>query len=140
MAILRIILFVSFLAALVFSNGCGSARTASTPDNPDNVSGSAGEPVTATEEGAEGLAPELLERLRNEKWTGDLGGLVERRYVRALVLYNKTNFFYEGPQARGVSYEGLMEFEKFLNNKLNTGQKKIYMVFIPVTREEGLQR
>jgi membrane-bound lytic murein transglycosylase MltF len=66
--------------------------------------------------------------------------LVERRYIRALVLYNKTSFFYDGPQPRGLSYEALKEFEKFLNAKLNTGKQPVHMVFIPVTREDGLKR
>jgi len=84
--------------------------------------------------------PTILDRLRTEKWTGDINGMVERRYIRALVLYNKTSFFYDGPQPRGISYEGLKEFEKFLNQKLNTGSKPLQMVFIPVTRDEGLKR
>jgi len=66
--------------------------------------------------------------------------MVERRYIRALVLYNKTGFFYDGPQPRGISYEALIEFEKFLNKKLNTGNKPVRMVFLPVTREEMAKR
>jgi membrane-bound lytic murein transglycosylase MltF len=64
----------------------------------------------------------------------------ERRYIRALVLYNKTNFFFDGAQPRGVTYEMLKEFEKFLNTKLDTGNKPINIIFIPVTRTEGLKR
>src|SRR5436190_14220641 len=82
----------------------------------------------------------VLDRLRNEIWKGDLDGLVERRYIRALVLYNRTSFFYDGPQPRGAAYEALKEFEKFLNTKLNTGKKPVYIVFIPVTHEEGFKR
>ena len=67
--------------------------------------------------------PSVLDRLKNEHWTGDIHGMLERRYIRALVLYNKTNFFYDGPQPRGITYEALKEFEKFLNEKLNTGNK-----------------
>jgi membrane-bound lytic murein transglycosylase MltF len=82
----------------------------------------------------------FLDRVRNEKWNGDIKGLLERRYIRAIVLYNKTNFFYDGPQPRGITYEALKGFEKFLNQKLQTGDKPIHMVFIPVTRTEGLKR
>src|SRR5262249_3920511 len=64
----------------------------------------------------------------------------ERRYIRALVLYNKTNFFYDGPQPRGITYEALKEFEKFLNKKLDTGDKPIHMIFLPVSREDGIKR
>ena len=86
------------------------------------------------------IDPSLLERIKNEHWTGDIDGMRERRYIRALVLYNKTNFFYDGPQPRGITYEALKEFEKFLNTKLNTGDKPVHMVFIPVSREEGIRR
>ena len=34
----------------------------------------------------------------------------------------------------------LKEFETFLNKKLNTGDKKVPIVFIPVSRTEGAAR
>jgi hypothetical protein len=34
----------------------------------------------------------------------------------------------------------LKEFERFLNKKLNTGKQPVYMVFLPVTRDEGIKR
>lgn len=88
----------------------------------------------------ETVDPSILDRLKNERWTGDIDGMLQRRYIRALVLYNKTNFFYDGPQPRGITYEALKEFEKFLNEKLNTGNKPVHLVFIPVSLEEGLNR
>jgi membrane-bound lytic murein transglycosylase MltF len=78
--------------------------------------------------------------MKNEKWKGDLNGMVERRFIRALVFYNKTNFFYDGPQARGISYEAMKEFEKFVNEKLNTGKNPVHVVFLPVTRGDAMQR
>jgi membrane-bound lytic murein transglycosylase MltF len=86
------------------------------------------------------IDPSIVDRLKQEHWTGDLDGMLERRYIRALVLYNKTNFFYDGPQPRGITYEALKEFEKFLNAKLNTADKPVHLIFIPVTPEEALQR
>jgi len=80
------------------------------------------------------------ERIRNEKWTGDIQGMRERRVIRAIVLYDKTNFFYDGPQPRGITYDRLKSFETFLNKKLNTGDKPIYIAFIPVTRTEAKKR
>lgn len=82
----------------------------------------------------------LLDRIRNEKWRGDIDEMVKRRYIRALVFYNKTNFFFDGPQPRGITYEALKEFEKFLNKKLHTGDQPVHIVFIPVTRDEALKR
>lgn len=89
---------------------------------------------------AENIDPSILDRLKNEHWTGDIDGMLERRYIRALVLYNKTNFFYDGPQPRGITYEALKEFEKFLNAKLNTANKPVNLIFIPVSPEEALKR
>ena len=41
-------------------------------------------------------------------WTGDLDGMVERRAIRAMVVYNSTNFFFdEEARARGISHEFL---------------------------------
>lgn len=134
-----------FLAAttifflLVFGQSCGSNT------QPENQAATAEPQAVLSETATEEQPPAeidstLLERLRTEKWTGDIDGMVERRYIRALVLYSKTGFFYDGPQPRGISYEGLKEFEKFLNKKLNTGNKPVQIVFLPVTREEGLKR
>src|SRR5689334_5408540 len=47
----------------------------------------------------------FLNRVKTEKWTGDIDGMRERRFIRALVFYNKTNFFFDGPQPRGITYE-----------------------------------
>ena len=82
----------------------------------------------------------IVDNVRNERWTGDIAGMLQRRYIRALVIYNKTTFFYDGPRTRGISYDSLVEFEKFLNKKLDTGKEPIHIIFIPVTREEAFKR
>lgn len=88
---------------------------------------------------AEPLDPSLLERVRRERWTGDLDGMVGRRYVRALVTYNRSYYFYDNGEARGISYEGLKEFEKYLNRKLGVGNRQVSVIFIPVQRGDLLQ-
>src|SRR5688572_26202567 len=123
--------------ALVIGSACS---TVSAPQNASADTATSTEPSENTTVPTPELDPSLLDRLKTEKWTGDLGGLLERRYIRALVLYNKTDFFYDGPQERGATYEGLKEFEKFLNSKLRTGDKPINMVFIPVSRDEMRKR
>jgi membrane-bound lytic murein transglycosylase MltF len=103
--------------------------------------GDATQPVNqvASEEPPEPVDPSIVERIKREKWTGDLSGMAERRYVRALVSYNRTYYFYDGAEAKGISYEGLREFEKFLNRKLNTGKHPIGIIFVPVQRGELIQ-
>jgi membrane-bound lytic murein transglycosylase MltF len=135
----EIFIVISFCFALLFCQSCGSTGRQENTANAEQTAAVQPEAI-ASEEPPPPVDPTLMERLRNEKWKGDLDGLLERRYIRALVLYSKTGFFFDGPQPRGISYEGLKEFEKFLNQKLNTGNKPLYLVFIPVNREDGLKR
>ena len=86
-------------------------------------------PVSAGEEFAPGL---------EEKWTGDFDGMAERRTIRALVVYNKMMFFLDGGRTRGATHDGLIEFEKFVNEKLKTGTLKVRVIFLPVTRDRLL--
>ena len=71
-----------------------------------------------------------------EKWTGDLDGMVERGYIRALVVPSKTSYFLDGAQQRGITYEAMREFERFVNEKLGRPKRTIHVVFIPVRRDE----
>jgi membrane-bound lytic murein transglycosylase MltF len=93
-------------------------------------------PVNAPTESPD---PSLLEHVKRERWAGDLDGMVERRYIRALVTYNRSYYFYDEGEARGISYEALKEFEKFLNRKLGTGNRQVGVLFIPVPRGNLLQ-
>ena len=70
-----------------------------------------------------------------QKWTGDFDGMIERRFIRALVVFSKTNYYLDGPQTRGATYEGMKEFEKQINKKLKRGHLKVHIAFIPVSRD-----
>jgi membrane-bound lytic murein transglycosylase MltF len=128
----------NLLALLLSVIIIGACKTA--PQQSAQTSAPVASPADTPKDAAENIDPSILDRLKNEHWTGDIDGLLERRYIRALVLYNKTNFFYDGPQPRGITYEALKEFEKFLNGKLNTGNKPVHLIFIPVSPEEALKR
>lgn len=134
----RLVAACGLCVVLITVQACTKTTETGTPSNAQQTS--TPKPETQVSEAAANIDPSLLDRIKNEHWTGDIEGMRERRYIRALVLYNKTNFFYDGPQPRGITYEALKEFEKFLNNKLNTGDKPIHMVFLPVSREEGIRR
>lgn len=69
---------------------------------------------------------------------GDLDLLIKHRVIRALVAYSKTNYFLDGVRERGVTYEALKQFEKFLNQKLKKRHLKIHVVMIPVARDQLL--
>jgi membrane-bound lytic murein transglycosylase MltF len=71
-----------------------------------------------------------------EPWKGDLDGMIERRTIRALVVFNKTNFFLDGLTTRGITYDALMEFENYLNEELKRKHLKLHVITIPVTRDQ----
>jgi membrane-bound lytic murein transglycosylase MltF len=72
----------------------------------------------------------------HKNWTGDFDGMVKRRVIRALVPYSKTFYFVDRAVQRGLSYEVTQLLEADINKKLKTGNVRIHVVCIPVTRGE----
>jgi membrane-bound lytic murein transglycosylase MltF len=70
-----------------------------------------------------------------EPWYGDLDGMIERRVVRAVVPFGGYQFYYQDGLPRGASWELLQRLEQHLNDKLNRGNVKVYVVAIPVSRD-----
>lgn len=79
--------------------------------------------------------PEALRGIANKQFSGDLDGMISRRLIRAGVPFNRTFYFIDGGQQRGLSYEYLMLFEEQLNKKLGTGHLKVHVVILPLSRE-----
>lgn len=80
---------------------------------------------------------DLLKYL-NTPWTGDLDGMRNRRYIRVLVTYSRTNFFLDGAATRGITTEAFKAFEDWLNVRLKSKAYPIHVAFVPVKREELL--
>ncbi|UCD36303.1 MAG: lytic transglycosylase F [Nitrospiraceae bacterium] len=72
------------------------------------------------------------------QWTGDLDGMVKRNRIRVLVPYSKTFYFLDGPHQRGLTYDSLMEFEKYLNKHLKRKTITVRVVIIPTKRNQLL--
>ena len=75
-------------------------------------------------------------KLLDQKWTGDFDEMVKRRLIRALVTFSKTNYFLDGFDKGGVTYEVLRKFEKYINKKLKRKHLKIHLLVIPVARDQ----
>jgi membrane-bound lytic murein transglycosylase MltF len=75
------------------------------------------------------------ELLKNTIFTGDFDKMNSRHIIRALVVYNDMFYFFDQGHTRGMSYEGMKIFEKFVNKKLKKGTIKIRVFFIPTTRD-----
>jgi membrane-bound lytic murein transglycosylase MltF len=80
------------------------------------------------------LPPEEI--LRSENWNGDLQQIPDRGYLRVLVAHNKTFFFLDKGQPRGITYEAFQRFERHLNRALGNPNPKVQIVYIPVRRDE----
>ena len=76
----------------------------------------------------------------NEPFFGDFDAMLERGVIRALVTYNHTHYFLDGPEQRGIAYESLQLFQKHLNEKHKTGDRPIQIFIIPVSRDQLLPR
>ena len=109
----------------------GATATASTPtasaQQDDEPLPEVGSPYDALPEGARGLL--------DQAFTGDLDAMVKRRIVRAGVTFNRTHYFIDRGQQRGVAYESLMNFEEALNSHLKTGNLKVHVAIVPLPRD-----
>ena len=120
-------------------SAAGSQPSATTPASPQT------EASKSADSGAQAPAPEdsapddhaVATMLK--PWTGDLDGMVERRYVRMLVTFSKTNYFLDGPVQRGATYDGAKLFEQFLNDRLKSKTIKLHIAFIPVSRDKLME-
>lgn len=74
----------------------------------------------------------LMDRI-HQRWTGDFDEIrKKRRVIRVLVSYNSTNFFVVQGQPRGLEYELLHQYERFLNKGVLKLDGKTYVAFISV--------
>jgi len=72
----------------------------------------------------------------SKPWTGDLDGMIKRRAIRVLTVYNKTNFFIEKGNPHGSTYDAIKAFETELNKSRRTKSLSVHCVFIPTARED----
>ena len=92
----------------------------------------AGPVADASEKKAPSPQDVKLNRIR----VGDFDGMVKDRLIRVLVVHSKTFYFLDGGRQRGLSYDLLREFEKFVNKKYKTKTLKVGVVFFPVPRDK----
>jgi membrane-bound lytic murein transglycosylase MltF len=101
-----------------------SAATAATPDQPI--------PDTASPLDA---VPEGIRSILDKPFTGDFDEMVKRRAIRVGVTFNRTHYFIDKGQERGLTYEALKLFESDLNKDLKTGNLKLHVVIVPMSRD-----
>ena len=83
------------------------------------------------------VATTELQKL-NKPATGDIDEITERRFVRALVAYNRTTYFIDGKQQKGIAYDSLVEFENWLRNESADRNRGLKVAIIPTARDRLL--
>jgi membrane-bound lytic murein transglycosylase MltF len=72
----------------------------------------------------------------HKPFTGDFDEMVKRRAIRVAVTFNRTHYFIDRGQERGITYEALKSFESDLNTELKTGNLKVHVVIVPLSRDQ----
>ncbi len=135
---LRRLLPVLCVCSLLLLAGCGKKQEANAPAKPES---SAATPQQAPAQEASATVSEddppppnsMMLPLNFDKHTGDLDEMVKRRNIRAIVMINPVSFFYDQGQPKGVMYEAMEEFQRFVNQKMKVGNPGIKVSFMPVT-------
>ena len=143
------------LLALACLAACDSDRAPAESAVPDDapepaIEGQSGDQEPAAD-GQEGAQPAYLAvddgpsvgdilplpfRVIWEPWHGDFEGMVERRIVRAVVPFGGYQFYYEDGFPKGASYDLLQRLESHINTELGRRNIKVYVVVIPVSRDQ----
>jgi len=72
----------------------------------------------------------------DKPFTDDFDAMVKRRAIRVAVTFNRTHYFIDKGQERGLTYEALKSFETDLNTDAKTGNLKIHVVIVPMSRDQ----
>ena len=67
---------------------------------------------------------------------GDLPEIRKRKVIRALVTYNRTDFFFYRGNAKGIQVEFLDAYAKFLNKGIRREENRVHVTYIPVPFNE----
>ena len=124
----------TFLTAIAITAAIGMACKQPAPSTAAAPPQSAAPAPTENRADDEPGAPDEATMLRD--WDGDLDGMVERRYIRVLCTFNRTNYFLDKAEQRGVTYEAGKLFEAFLNKRLGMKTVKVHVAFSPVRRDQ----
>lgn len=82
------------------------------------------------------VLPEGVRAIASQAFTGDFDQMVKRRLIRVGVVVNRTFYFVDHGEQRGVAYEMGRAFEEHVNRKLKTNPgTKVNVFFVPLPRD-----
>ena len=123
---------VVVLAVAVATACSGQQKPAATTEA---TPAAADAPIPATASPYDAL-PQSVRLVMDKPFTGDFDALVARRAIRVAVTFNRTHYFIDQGQERGLTYEVLKAFENDLNADLKTGNLKVHVVMLPMSRDQ----
>ena len=112
------------------------ATATAPPATPDTAGPSATEVPNADTPSPYDALPEAVRVLADKPFTGDIDEMVKRRNIRVAVTLSRTHYFIDKGQQRGLTYEALKSFENDLNADLKTGNLKVHVVIVPMSRDQ----
>jgi membrane-bound lytic murein transglycosylase MltF len=129
---------------------CGSAVAASASSTSGSTPGSAqGNAQGSAQGNAQGSSPSntssstslrqlKVDRVTDERFSGDFDAMLERRRIRIVVPYSRTLFYVDKGRERGLTAELARDFEQFVNRKhtKRLGKRPLTVYLIPSTRDE----
>ena len=128
------------LVMLVAAIACTGQQEAAAPATPPATATTGtrspgGAPIPDTASPYDAL-PEGIRSVIDKPFTGDFDAMAKRRAIRVGVTFNRTHYFIDQGQERGITYEALKSFENDLNTDLKTGNLKVHVVIVPMSRDQ----
>jgi len=130
------------LLALMAATACSGSKeeappatTAATLPSTEATAAADDESIPETPSPLDAL-PDALQDLVDKPFTDDFDAMIKRRMIRVAVTFNRTHYFVDRGQERGITYEALKAFENDLNTELKTGNLKVHLVIVPVSRDQ----
>src|SRR5271167_2248232 len=127
----HVVVFLLTLFALLVLIFCGKKSEAPSTTEQATQQAAPAQPVSSPDEPPAPSSGTAFPKAFGRR-SGDLDVMAKQRNIRALLLLNPIGFFYDKGQPRGVMYEALEEFQRFVNQKLKTGKLNVKVTFIPM--------
>jgi membrane-bound lytic murein transglycosylase MltF len=129
--ICRTLIALTALMVVVTAGGCSREPDAATALIPPVADA----PIPATPSPYDVL-PEGVRLAMDRPFTADFDEMVKRRSIRVGVTFNRTHYFVDKGEERGLTAESLKQFETDLNQDLKTGNLKVHVVIVPMSRDQ----
>jgi len=126
--------YAAALVAVVGAIACADYKE-SPPAAPAPTPPAAETPIPQTASPYDAL-PESVRNALGAPFTGDFDALVARRAIRVAVTFNRTHYFIDKGQERGLTFELLKRLESDLNTDLKTGNLKVHIAIVPMSRDQ----